>query len=83
MPDEVYAADTVNVEDTVAADALVDALARMVPAVGLETRLGDFGVDEQKIPDLCDGALRQARLLSYNFKAMQRSDIENVYRSAL
>jgi alcohol dehydrogenase len=69
--------------DEAAADLLVRSLEELIPAVGLEDRLRDFGVKEADIPELCEGALRQERLLSYNFKAMVREDIESIYRGSL
>jgi alcohol dehydrogenase class IV len=51
--------------------------------VGLEGRLRDFGIQESDMSSLVDGALRQERLLSYNFKVPNREDVEGIYRAAL
>ena len=76
MP-ELAAAD-----DGSAAGSLADALEALIPDVGLEGRLRDFGVEEHHLPELTDGALRQERLIGYNAKPMTRDDVEAVFREA-
>jgi alcohol dehydrogenase class IV len=70
-------------DDQEAADALTDALEALIPEVGLEARLGDFGIQESDISSMVDGALRQERLLSYNIKVPDANDIEAIYRAVL
>jgi alcohol dehydrogenase class IV len=77
MP-ELNAAD-----DQTAADRLADDLEALIPEVGLEGRLRDFGIQESDMSSLVDGALRQERLLSYNYKVPSREDVEAIYRAAL
>jgi alcohol dehydrogenase class IV len=69
--------------DDIAANTLIDTLDQLVPAVGLEDRLRDFGISENDIPALRDGALRQARLLSYNSRSIDGEDISNIYQQVL
>jgi alcohol dehydrogenase class IV len=69
--------------DQDAADLLADSLEALIPEVGLEGRLREFGIEDDHVGDLVDGALRQERLLSYNIKVPERSDIEAIYRGAL
>jgi alcohol dehydrogenase class IV len=69
--------------EDVAANTLIDTLSKLVPAVGLEDRLRDFGISQNDIPALCDGALRQARLLSYNIRTINNEDISDIYRQVL
>jgi alcohol dehydrogenase class IV len=69
--------------DETAANRLADALDTLIPDVGLEGRLRDFGIEEQHVSDLTDGALRQERLIGYNAKPMTRDDVEAVFRTAL
>jgi alcohol dehydrogenase class IV len=69
--------------DDVAANTLIDALSELVPAVGLEDRLSQFGIVGEDVSALCDGALRQARLLSYNIRGIERDDISDIYRQVL
>ena len=75
--------ETQKMDDQAAATRLADALDELIPAVGLEGRLREFGIEDQHISDLTDGALRQERLIGYNFKSMGRSDVESVFRAAL
>jgi alcohol dehydrogenase len=75
--------ETQALDDQAAAAQLTDALDELIPAVGLEGRLRDFGIEEKNVSDLTDGAMRQERLIGYNFKPMDRSDVEAVFRSAL
>jgi len=70
-------------DDDAAAARLADALDELIPEVGLEGRLREFGIEERHLSDLTDGALRQERLIGYNFKPMDRTDIEAVFRAAL
>lgn len=69
--------------DDVAANTLIDTLSRLVPAVGLEDRLSDLGIAQKDISALCDGALRQARLLSYNIRSINSEDISDIYQQVL
>jgi alcohol dehydrogenase class IV len=70
-------------DDETAATSLVDSLDELIPTVGLEGRLREFGIEEQHLSDLTDGALRQERLIGYNFKPMDRTDVESAFRAAL
>ena len=75
--------ETQALDDHVAAVQLADRLDELIPAVGLEGRLREFGIEEQHLSDLTNGALRQERLIGYNFKPMNPSDVESVFRAAL
>jgi len=74
---------TQALDDQAAATMLADILDELIPEVGLEGRLNEFGIKEQHLSDLTDGALRQERLIGYNFKPMDRSNVESVFRGAL
>jgi alcohol dehydrogenase class IV len=66
-----------------AAMALINELRTLIGEIGLETRLGEYGIVAEDIPVLCDGAQSQARLLSYNIHPLERSDIAQIYANAL
>jgi alcohol dehydrogenase class IV len=70
-------------DDQAAADHLVHELETLIPNVGLESRLGAFGIQARHLSELTDGALRQQRLLSYNIKVPGRGEIEAVFRAVL
>jgi alcohol dehydrogenase class IV len=72
-----------NDTDDVAANTLIETLGKLVPAVGLEDRLSDFGIVGEDVSALCEGALRQARLLSYNIRNIESDDISDIYRQVL
>jgi alcohol dehydrogenase class IV len=69
--------------DDVAANTLIDTFSELVPDVGLEDRLSDFGIGQEDVSALCEGALRQARLLSYNIRNIESDDISGIYRQVL
>jgi len=75
--------DTQTMDDDDAAVRLADALEELIPAVGLEGRLREFGIEERHLSDLTDGALRQERLIGYNFKPMSRQDVLAIFGAAL
>jgi alcohol dehydrogenase class IV len=72
-----------GLDDIKAAVRLIDELGRLILEVNLETRLGEFGVSADHVEALTSGALRQERLLSYNFKALQANDIKDIFLSVL
>jgi alcohol dehydrogenase class IV len=75
--------NAVSGDDQAAADGLVSELETLIAEVGLEGRLGAFGIAESDVPALTDGALRQQRILSYNIKVPERADIEAMFRAVL
>ncbi len=74
---------TLDMDDEAAAVRLADTLDELIPAVGLEGRLREFGIEERDLPALTDGALRQERLIGYNFKPMDRTDVAAIFGAAL
>jgi alcohol dehydrogenase class IV len=72
-----------SVSDEQAANGLIDSLEKLIVEVGLENRLSDFGIGAGDIAKLTQGALRQERILSYNFKALQPGDISDIFHSVL
>jgi alcohol dehydrogenase class IV len=69
--------------DEESAGRLIDSLEQLIVDVGLENRLSDFNIGEKDIPKLTKGALRQERILSYNFKTLRPEDISEVFLSVL
>ena len=66
-----------------AAEQVIEEIERMIPETGLKNRLSDFGIEENDLDALVEGALKQKRILSYNIRTMSREDILNVYNSVL
>jgi alcohol dehydrogenase class IV len=75
--------DTASSDDLAAANQLINALERLIPDVGLEDRLAQFGIAADDVSALCDGALRQERLLSYNIRPIDGDDITEIYQRVL
>jgi alcohol dehydrogenase class IV len=62
---------------------LFEQLERLIPALGLHTTLRPYGVTTNDLEALTDGTMKQARLLSYNYRKMDREDIYKIFESIL
>ncbi|MEL6660139.1 MAG: iron-containing alcohol dehydrogenase [Bacteroidota bacterium] len=69
--------------DKKAADYLLDRIAELIPSIGLNESLSPYGIRKADLEILTDGTLKQARLLSYNYREMQKEDIYDVFESIL
>jgi len=69
--------------DETAAAQLIDELAQLIPGIGLRDKLSSYGITENDLDSLSDGALKQDRLLSYNIRSMKREEIHSVFQSVL
>ena len=69
--------------DVVAAQQFIDQLAQLIPSLGLRDRLSQYGITENDLDSLTEGALKQARLLSYNIRPMKGVDIHQAFHSVL
>jgi len=72
-----------NNDDETAADHLITDLGELIPGVGLKNSLSDFGIEGKDLESLTAGALKQARLLSYNIRSMNEEEILSLYWSVL
>jgi alcohol dehydrogenase class IV len=63
--------------------ALAEAFIRMMRAAGIPNGLGDLDYSETDIRALVDGAHRQQRLLTLAPRAVEKSDLEALYRDAM
>jgi alcohol dehydrogenase class IV len=70
-------------DDMQAAMRLINELDNLLPAIGLKSRLSQYGISENDLDNLTDVALRQSELLSDNISPMKREDIFSVFRSVL
>lgn len=66
-----------------AADALVQALARLNADLGITTRLRDLGVAEADLDALVDGAAKVTRLLNNNPRPLDRDAMRKLYAAVL
>ena len=75
--------EAIHSTDLDASELLINELSELIVEVGLKDRLSEFGISKNDLIQLTDGALNQARLLSYNIKEMSRDDIYNVFNAVL
>jgi hydroxyacid-oxoacid transhydrogenase len=64
-------------------DALPDVLRAIMADVGAPDRVSAFGYSEDDIPELVDGAMKQARLLTIAPRDVEPRDIESIFRASL
>lgn len=80
---EVMGKQTGGLSQTQSADKAVEAIQELIGEVGIPTKLREFGVRKNHIPDLVKSASQVTRLLSNNPREMRVNDIEDVYHEAL
>jgi alcohol dehydrogenase class IV len=63
--------------------ALVEALARLAPDLGLDTSLRSAGISHNHLPKLAEDAMKQTRLLINNPRELTQADALAIYEAAL
>lgn len=66
-----------------AAEKSISAVKKLLEAVNISMRLSDYGVSREKLPNLVEGAMRQARLFSPNPRNLTKEDVMSIYLKAL
>lgn len=66
-----------------AAEKSVHAAKKLLETVNISIRLSDYGVSKEKLPNLIEGAMKQARLFPPNPRNLTREDVKNIYLKAL
>ncbi|MBM4328287.1 MAG: iron-containing alcohol dehydrogenase [Deltaproteobacteria bacterium] len=79
----VMGEDTEGMSLRDAAMCAVDSLSTLAEDLRLSSRLSDFGVAEEHIPELAKGVMKVTRLLANNPRELTLSDAEAIYRSVL
>jgi alcohol dehydrogenase class IV len=69
--------------DEEASSYLFEQLEKLIPALGLYNTLNPYGITTTDLEALTDGTMKQSRLLSYNYRQMDREDIYKVFESIL
>ncbi|HEX8206393.1 MAG TPA: hydroxyacid-oxoacid transhydrogenase [Solirubrobacteraceae bacterium] len=69
--------------DSTGRDALPDALRELMRDVGAPDRIRAFGYTEEDVPDLVDGARKQARLLTIAPREPSDDDLAAIFRASL
>jgi alcohol dehydrogenase class IV len=80
---DIMGEDTEGMSLRDAAMCAVDSLRTLADDLRLSSRLSDFGVAEEHIPELAQGVMKVTRLLANNPREMTLSDAEAIYRSVL
>ena len=75
--------DLTGLTDREAAEAAVDEVMLLARDIRVPTRLGDFGVKDEHIPELAQGVMKVTRLLANNPRVMTVEDAEEIYRQVL
>ena len=70
-------------DDRQASIQLINELDTLIPDLGLNSRLSQYGINENDLDNLTDEAFTQSRLLSDNISPMKREDIFSVFKSVL
>ena len=65
-----------------AAEKSIDAVKKLLEALHISMRLSDYGVSKEKLPNLVEGAMKQARLFPPNPRSLTREDVKNIYLKA-
>jgi alcohol dehydrogenase class IV len=66
-----------------ASDRLIRELKTLIREIGLKDRLSHYGIKEGDLDSLTRGAMKQARLLSYNIKPLGENEIHGIFKSIL
>ena len=78
-----HVAELLGADDPRGPDALPDALRALMRDVGAPERIRAFGYTEADVPDLVDGARKQARLLAVAPREPSDDDLAEIIRASL
>lgn len=65
------------------AAAMIEGFEMLIPSLGLQTRLGEVGIETAHVPMMAEDAMKQTRLLVNNPREMTYEDAEAIYSGAL
>ncbi|WP_225032201.1 iron-containing alcohol dehydrogenase [Paraburkholderia sp. XV] len=74
--------DLAAASEVTRAEAMIDALSDLVPAIGLPATLQAIGVPESSLPDMAGEAMQQGRLLINNPRPVTLEDALRIYQAA-
>lgn len=66
-----------------AAEKSVSAVKKLLEGVNISFRLSDYGVSKEKLANLVEGAMKQARLFVPNPRNLMEEDVQRIYLKAL
>ncbi len=79
----IFGEDTEGMPERRAAALAVCAVKELAEDLGVPRRLSEFGVMEEDVPGLAEGAMKVTRLLTNNPRDLTLEDAKNIYRSVL
>jgi alcohol dehydrogenase class IV len=65
------------------AAALIEGFEKLIPSLGLETRLRQVGIEAAHLPMMAEDAMKQTRLLVNNPREVTYADAAAIYAGAL
>jgi alcohol dehydrogenase class IV len=80
---EAFDLSTESFDELRAAEMFVDAIERLAEDLRVPRHLAEFGVEENDISGLAEGAMKVTRLLANNPRIMTLEDAKEIYRAAL
>jgi len=80
---EAFDLSTESFDELRAAEMFVDAIERLAEDLRVPKHLAEFGVEENDISGLAEGAMKVTRLLANNPRIMTLEDAKEIYRAAL
>ena len=80
---EAFDLSTESFDELRAAEMFVDAIERLAEDLRVPNHLAEFGVEENDISGLAEGAMKVTRLLANNPRIMTLEDAKEIYRAAL
>ena len=72
-----------NLSEHEAAQKAISAVKRLLETVNISYKLSEYGVSQNQLPKLVDGALKQARLFVPNPRDLGERDIRKIYQNAI
>lgn len=72
-----------HLSDYEAAQKAINAVKRLLETVNIPYKLSEYGVSQDQLPKLVDGALKQARLFIPNPRDLKVADVRKIYQNAL
>jgi alcohol dehydrogenase class IV len=74
---------TAGLDEIRIVDKVIEAIDRLIDDIRLPRHLSDFGIKEDDIPILAEGALKSTRLLANNPRTLTIADAKQIYGAAL
>ena len=74
--------DIAGLSPMAAAGQAVEAVKELLGAIGVSSRMSDYGIPREDLPKLVEGAMKQARLFVPNPRDLGEEDVRGIYEEA-